>query len=180
MRILLKIKMKLWSKLISITACLTLLVGCAEITVSNKPSISPDEFERCAIDNGLEIQDYGNDMQESLYDEFKITDVIVAVGTDTDVEGIEVTYAIEYYRFEDNVYALSYYNDSADELYNRIKQFTTNSYSEQQAANWNTGKYNTSVSTTWLTRIDNTLIYSDVFNTNISAPSDFLESIGYR
>ena len=172
--------MKSWKhRFVSVIACLVLLTGCAFADVVNRDELSPEDFEQAMTDAGLEIQDHTEEAQESLED-VTVNSCLVAIGSATDSEGIEVTYTIEYYQFANRGQAVMYYLDICDELEIRADKLRNSSYTHKSAGNYNIDTYKTEVTQSIVSQVGATVVYSDVFNTDISEPKEIIGNIGYK
>lgn len=149
------------------------VVGCQ---LSDKKSISPSEFESAAQDFGFEVQDYTEVLQEEYG--LSLDSCLVAIGTSVDSDGSEISFAIEYYRFNDGT-AENYYNGTVENLEYRIENARESTYSNYSWSNYSHSTYTTDSSQAAITRIGNTVMYYDIFNTDITEPKEFMQSIGY-
>ncbi len=137
------------------------LTGCG-----NKTAITSDDFKSKMESSGYTVQEATNQMSDYDY----IKQVYIAISSDS-------TYQIEFYELSDNDYASSFFNNNKKTFEDSKSSGST----ETSVSVGNNEKYTltTNGKFTFVSRIDNTVIYLNVDDNYKSSVKDVLKNLGY-
>lgn len=151
-----------FKNLLKVALCFTILfmvTGCG-----NKNAITSDDFKNKMEAKEFTVQDATN--QFSNYDYIK--QVYIALNDD---------YQIEFYEMADNDNAVSFYENNK-KIFEDSK---SSGYAETNISMGNNSKYTLKTNGKYkvVSRIDNTVIYLNVDDSNQSTIKDLLKDLGY-
>jgi len=137
------------------------LTGCGD-----KVALTPEEFKNKMEFKEFSIQDATSQMSDYDY----IEQVYLAISKDS-------SYQIEFYELSDNDYAMAFFNNNK-EIFEDSKSSST---SETSVSIGNNNKYTLTTDGSYkvVSRIDNTVIYVNVYKDYKETVKDILDELGY-
>lgn len=161
---------------------LTMLSGCAIVEMftelATKESITNERFVELAESNFMEVQDQTDNAKESIGED-KVSACSLAIYNFTTDDGEAHAFGIEFYEFTDDIYAVDYYAEMAEEFERRYESLSSKYKFTASGQNYNTWQGTSERSWSIVSRVDNTCIFIDILNADYTPANEFVKSIGY-